>query len=56
MLRPATPWNRSRTCENISQAAPPAITVVPDTAAKAKKSLALIPSLRGDFTVCFLNP
>ncbi len=44
MLRPATPWKRSRTCENISQAARPAITVVPDTAAKAKNSLALIPS------------
>ena len=40
MLRPATPWKRSRTCENISQAAAPAMTVVPDTAAKAKKSLA----------------
>ncbi len=49
MLRPATPWKRSRTCENISQAAAPAMTVVPDTAAKAgRKSLALMPSLRAD--------
>jgi hypothetical protein len=29
--------------------------VVPDTAAKAKKSLARMPSLRADVTVCFLN-
>jgi len=29
--------------------------VVPDTAANAKKSLARMPSLLADVTICFLN-
>ena len=44
ILRPDTSWKSSRTWANMIQPAAQATTVVPETAAKAMNSLALMPN------------